>query len=66
MLTLGLKTKMKRYNAKKRGWHSKRNGFSLLDVVIASIVLLIAIVGTASYRRLIKCNEQQLEGVYRG
>jgi Tfp pilus assembly protein PilV len=41
---------MKRYSAKKRGWRSKRNGFSLLDVIIASTVLLIVIVGTVSYR----------------
>jgi Tfp pilus assembly protein PilV len=41
---------MKRYNTKKRGWCSKCNGFSLLDVVIASTVLLIVIVGTCAYR----------------
>ena len=41
---------MKRYKVKKRGWRSKRNGFSLLDVIIASVVLLIAILGTAAYR----------------
>jgi len=41
---------MKRYSAKKRGWRSKRNGFSLLDGIIAIVVLLIAILGTASYR----------------
>ena len=66
MMILGSKLEMKQYNEKKRGWHSERNGFSLLDVIIASVVLLPAIPGTASYRRLIKCNEQQLEGVYRG
>jgi Tfp pilus assembly protein PilV len=41
---------MKRYSAKKHGWNSRCNGFSLLDVIIASVVLLIAIVGTCSYR----------------
>jgi Tfp pilus assembly protein PilV len=33
---------------KRRG--NVRRGFSLLDVVIASVVLLIAIIGTAAYR----------------
>ena len=50
MVPLGVKSKMKRYSAKKRGCRSKRSGFSLLDVIVASVVLLIAILGTASYR----------------
>jgi Tfp pilus assembly protein PilV len=41
---------MIRYNAKKCGLRGNRNGFSLLDVIIASVVLIIAILGTASYR----------------
>jgi Tfp pilus assembly protein PilV len=49
-LSLGAKLQMMQYKVKKRGWRTNRNGFSLLDVVIASVVLIIAILGTASYR----------------
>lgn len=40
---------MNRHNAKNRGSGSKCNGFSLLEVITASIVLVITVVGTSSY-----------------
>lgn len=41
---------MNLYHTKKHSYRGKYKGFSLLDVIFVSVVLLIAIVGTSFYR----------------
>jgi Tfp pilus assembly protein PilV len=53
------KTKMKASLSVKTGRCRKHRGFSLLDVIIASVVLLIAIVGTCSYRYHSKIDQRK-------